>query len=343
MTRKAKKVKKKIYKSLAWAITFHKPTYLEWLDLKTKLNSQDIVKAIFSFEHGEMGCRPHLQGYLVFTIRRGCIQYLNNKRIHVEAATGNLQHNIDYICGVKKEYELGNVLYLKNINLPIYYKPASVLKLNQLYTWQRKLWNIVQRHAHSRMILWIWCEKGCSGKTEIARLLKYVRGCLILGGKAADMRNGVKNFSDLTDSYPCINIIDINREDMSSTSYGGAEDIKNRVFTNTKYEVDGVTGAYHSHVIIFSNSPPQMNKLSEDRLAIFEIVKEDMICTKIYDKYKYDLNMDELTTRELIFRESYLGYDFFIKDKFISNAFKVFEFDKTRKAVTVSPSLAGYQ
>lgn len=70
-------------------------------------------------------------------------------------------------------------------------------------------------------------------------------------------------------------IIDLTRRSTEFKSlYDSIEAIKNGFLCSTKYETDFLEMS-DSHIVIFSNKMPQLEKISSDRWKIYEIVDND--------------------------------------------------------------------
>ena len=222
----------------------------------------------------------------------------------------------------------------KNVNIPAWYTPASVLKLRDLYPWQRKIFNLVQRTPHSRLILYIYEKLGNTGKSSLAKMLSYVRGAIIVGGAAKDIYHGIKAYVDLNKLYPKILIIDASRTDKIKHLFKAIENVKNGNFFNEKFEGQLVKGAHPPHVIVFCNYELEhLDCLSLDRWFIAEINNYNLDIIRCKRSYLDIINFDNLHNDEIKHRELQFGYDFWLADKFITNNFEVF---KDRKPATPS-------
>lgn len=314
----------KKYRSKRWVFNLHKPQEEEWLALKKILDSNVVQSAVVSFEHGATGNTPHIQGYLERHERIYGRKWLGNDRADIRAARGSTRACIRYTCGVDKEHELNNIMYLKKIEMPRDMIKPDVFILKDLYPFQRIIWNICNRNPHHRMIYWIFDESGSKGKTEIGRLLSYTRGAIILSGGREHIKHGIVNFmSHKHSKYPRIMIIDLAREDQSKISFAAIEDVKNRLFFSTRYDSKGVKGINNVHIIIFSNSKPayynnkQRLNFSLDRWCVLRIENKKLVLEYIHSDYKSDIDASNLDNDEIKHREIFWGYDFFIKDNFI--------------------------
>lgn len=258
--------KKQISPAKRWCFTFH-------LDERNELSSivpenamsfdfiQTIDKnckvAIIGKELGEMGETPHLQGYVEFHNKIRPVSLGLNKKIHWEKAKGNKVSNIDY-C--KKE---GFVVFSKGV-------PLTIKLISPDFDWEQEILTIIQQEPDDRTIHWYW-GVGNLGKTSFCKYLTVKHDAIALGGKGADMRNGVVEYSKTNGSTPELVLINVPRSfDCDYISYEGIENIKDMYFYSGKYEGGMICGA-NPHVFVFANEPPNINKLSGDRWVIREI------------------------------------------------------------------------
>lgn len=141
-----------------------------------------------------------------------------------------------------------------------------------LYPWQSRVLSMIEQEPNDRSILWLWEPDGNVGKTTIAKHLciKYPNKVLYMGGKAADVKYGIKSFLDNEENDLLIVIFDYVRSNEDYISYEAIESIKNGIFYNSKYESEMVV--FNSpHVICFANFAPETYKLSKDRWIVEQI------------------------------------------------------------------------
>lgn len=141
-----------------------------------------------------------------------------------------------------------------------------------LKPWQKNIIYTVSRKADDRDIYWLWSEGGGVGKTTFAKYLFCTqKDCIMLEGKAADIRNGILTYRQTNKRYPNIVVVNIPRcRDNQFVSWEGLENIKDMFFYSGKYEGGMICGP-NPHLIVFSNSYPQVPKMSADRWNIYEI------------------------------------------------------------------------
>ncbi len=130
------------------------------------------------------------------------------------------------------------------------------------YDWQKSVIKHVTGVPDKRKIFWIWEEKGNSGKTALAKHLVLKHNAIVVGGNARDAQYAIMKRVENKD-FPKIVIFDIPRS-QNKVSYKAIESIKNGLFFAPKYE-SSMCCFNIPHVLIFSNSKYEPEKLSMDR------------------------------------------------------------------------------
>lgn len=223
-------------------------------------------KYIIGREVGEQGT-PHLQGYINMSPhKKSCssfIKWLDNERIHIEPCKGSESQNVKY-CSKDGKFESN-----------FYEAPEPLEIIDEMLEWMKELENILLEKANKRAVYWIWEPIGGVGKSSFAKYLchKY-KATYIDEGKKADLINIIYNIKDINSKS--IIVIDIPRDNGNKISYKAIEQIKNGMICNTKYET-GMKLFNSPHVIIFSNSYPEIEKLSLDRWKIGEIKDKKLV------------------------------------------------------------------
>ena len=93
----------------------------------------------------------------------------------------------------------------------------------------------------------------------------------MLGGKSADMKNGIVEYKKTNGDTPELILINLPRSfDDKYLSYTGIEEVKDMCFYSGKYEGGMIVGNC-PHIIIFSNRLPNTNEMSNDRWNIYDI------------------------------------------------------------------------
>lgn len=208
---------------------------------------------------------PHLQGYLEFNTKLRPKSVFKNDRIHWEKAKGTRAQNIDY-CS--KE---GNVL----LKLPKE-RVIKTISKDMFYGWEKRIIKELNEEPDDRTINWYYSYGGGTGKTSFCKYLVVHEGAIVLGGKAADCRNGVIEYAKANNGKtPEKIIINIPRSFSSEyVSYEAFENLKDMLFYSGKYEGGMVCGNC-PHLYIFSNFEPELSKMSKDRWKIYDIEDEE--------------------------------------------------------------------
>lgn len=211
-------------------------------------------------EVGEMGT-PHLQGYLEFkTKRRPLSVFKFTNRIKWLKSRGTREQNLEYCSKDNLFFSIG---------LP---KPLKKLACEgNFYEWQLDIINILKNEPNDRDIYWYRGRDGNNGKTTFAKYLVRFHEAIILGGKSADMKNGIIEEIKSKGATPSLIVLNIPKSFNSEyLSYTGIEEVKDMLFYSGKYE-GGMVDGNPPHLIIFSNCYPDIDKCSEDRWQIYDI------------------------------------------------------------------------
>lgn len=152
---------------------------------------------------------------------------------------------------------------------------ASVRRLNaleqlreeykdvRLKVWQQAILNTIQEPVHPRTIHWYWESTGGVGKTWMS---KY----LVANHQAFRAENGKSNDIKYAYSGEKVVVFDFTRSQTEHINYEIIESIKNGCYFNCKYE-SGMRIFPSPHTFCFSNSPPDLSKMSADRWHIVQI------------------------------------------------------------------------
>lgn len=216
---------------------------------------------IIGKEKGKMGT-PHLQIYVHFAKKKrfSAIKKVCD-RFHIEVTKGNRLQNLIY-CSKEGDYET-------NCRIPRPLKPLACE--NNLYDWQKDICEIMNQEPDDRTIHWIWSDSGNVGKTTFCKYLHRTYGAICLGGKSADMKNGIIDYFNKNGHCPEAIVINLPRSfDNNYLSYTGIEEVKDMFFYSGKYE-GGMVDGNCPHLIIFSNEPPDYSEMSQDRWKVKKI------------------------------------------------------------------------
>jgi len=224
------------------------------------------IKWIFEFE--DEGT-PHMQIYAEKEDRfRPFAVWPKDWGIHWEAAKGDRKANVKY-CS--KDHGRDRTMCFWE---PACMKPPRrmvVLADGDMYPWQQSLRGVLRGEPGPRTVYWVFGRDGGEGKTTWAKKMCVEEGAIMLGGKAADVKNGIVTYNkDMGDTPEAI-IINVPRsQDMAYVSYQGIEDCKDMCFYSGKYE-GGMVCGMPAHVIVLANEPPDESKMSKDRWSVWEI------------------------------------------------------------------------
>lgn len=250
--------KRRVVPSKRWCFTWNNypSDALETLETVFKDLS---IEYVVGREVGAEGT-PHLQGYIEASQKIRPVEKLKlSPAIHWEKCKGDRGQNVEY-CTKDGQYVHSLAL-----------KPPRKLKLiTPREGWQQDVVNLVQTEPDDRSIYWYWETTGCVGKTQICKYLSVKHGAIALGGKGADIRNGVVEYTKTNGKTPDTVVVNLVRSNEQFVSYEGLENIKDMYFYSGKYEGGMVCGP-PPHLIIFANFPPDTCRLSQDRWHITEL------------------------------------------------------------------------
>lgn len=143
----------------------------------------------------------------------------------------------------------------------------NVVKYENLYPWQKFVLKKLETQPREQ-ILWITDTVGLKGKTELAKYLRFNLGAFYTTGGL---------FKDVNYEYDFQKIIvfDFTRHfNKEMVNYGLMEQFKNGIIKSSKYESCEKT-AFNIKVIVFSNSAPDYNQMSDGRIV--EINLQDTV------------------------------------------------------------------
>ena len=253
--------------------------------LREEFAKEEYIIAVVAIEYGKQGCHPHLQGFFHMKKAKRMRKYLKNlinDSIHVEVMISTIAESLRYVYAMDKPYELGDIIIEKldgkQGKRPYGYVEAQIIREDSLYGWQKWIWNKVQNLSEPRIVYWFWEEKGATGKTELARLMAFKQGAIVVGGKSKDIFYGITQMTERNQRAPPIVMINIPRSQIDRIDYGAMEAIKDSVFYSGKYESGMHLSKTFPHVFVFANIPCPPGKLSEDRILMHHIDNTDKKC-----------------------------------------------------------------
>jgi len=156
--------------------------------------------------------------------------------------------------------------------------------IEKLYTYQEDVLHMLESPPDSRKIQWYWeggregCPRGGNvGKSALCKIIVLEKAALYMSGAkegcicaVADWING--DAERKVDPKPLdVVIFDIPRCNVGGVSYSAIEGIANGMVFNAKYH-SGMAVFNRPHIVVFANTPPNWEKLSDDRWEVCEIV-----------------------------------------------------------------------
>lgn len=240
-----------------WAFTYFTEDPLEMETLESMLTN--ISEWIYGIETCPTTGKKHLQGYVEFKEKTRPIEKIKIPQIHWEKCKGTKEQNIIY-CS--KE---GNV----RTNIKLKKKLEDPMKGLELKPWQVEILNILNQPPDTRKIHWYWESNGKVGKTTFAKHLALTRGAIVLSGKSADIKDGVRRYLEKHDEVN-LAIFHYVKTQEEYISYEALESIKDGMFFSGKFE-SGMVLFNQPHIIILANFKPDTSKLSKDRWIIKNI------------------------------------------------------------------------
>lgn len=226
---------------------------------------------VFQYERGKENNRLHyhLLIYLKVKMRFSALQKIFGKSKIVFIKKGDLQRVRDYCC---KEDTRVTYPQFKWKGLQVvdtsYLITREDLRPRQIEIADRYIKD--EHPKWGRYIHWYWEAKGNWGKSVTATYMIDQMGAMEVDGACSDILCGITRWIEEFGNCPKIIVIDIPRISMNRVSYRAIEKIKNGKFFSGKYE-SGMKRFRKPHVIVFSNSAPELDSLSEDRWIIEEL------------------------------------------------------------------------
>jgi len=207
----------------------------------------------FSGEIGESGYK-HWQGVFSLKVK----EYMPTVK--------NLFPNSTHLEGCKHWWKAINYCMKIETHIEGPYDMNSIfLKLpDKLYPWQSDVIDIILNEPDDRTIHWFWEPKGCRGKTTLCKYLAVKHGAVVMNNC------GSRDGSYILPDAPRVVVINLTRSNEDFINYGLMEAIKDGLIFSPKYE--SCMKIFNSpHLLVFSNSPPDRNKMSDDRWNVHKL------------------------------------------------------------------------
>lgn len=225
------------------------------ISILKKMFDETCYMYVFQEETGDTG-NKHLQGVISCKkpTRDTAFGY---KCIHWEKPR-NIKECYGYCSDPKKR--TGDC-WSKNFDIP-----CPIAK--PTFTWSNEILNLLNTEPNRRTVIWVWSAKGGTGKSTFCEYLITDMDAVFLSkGKYSDIINIIYKTDMSNKKIVCF---DLPRNNGNKISYDAIESIKNGLICNTKFET-GYKRFKPPHVIVFSNSEPEYEKLSEDRWIVKNI------------------------------------------------------------------------
>lgn len=144
----------------------------------------------------------------------------------------------------------------------------------KLTFWQQRIiTHVLNAPDDDRLIWWFYEPYGGIGKTTFQKwIYQEYEGVIVLGGKAADMKNGVIEYEKKNGKLPKIILINFPKTfNMEYFSAPGMEEVKDMFFYSGKYEGGMVSGRPPKMIAMGNQGPPNVEELAADRWRIVRL------------------------------------------------------------------------
>nr|WAE42481.1 MAG: replication associated protein [Cressdnaviricota sp.] len=248
---------------------------IEDLNMFTNFCDTMTQNYIIGLEIGASGT-PHIQAYLDFKNARyrSSLSSMFKHKPHIELARGSVDEN--YIYCSKKQIHKTNIS--PPIKTKIQAKYANVIWKD----WQKEIIDLIETEPDSRTIYWYTDYIGNLGKSFLTKYLYITYDIEIVNGKATDIFNCLRvRMEKSPNKTPKAIIVDVPRCMDKYISYQAIEKIKDGLVYSGKYE-GGTILLDDVHIIVFSNSLPEQNQMSNDRWKIKELNSRERLLDGSY-------------------------------------------------------------
>lgn len=149
-----------------------------------------------------------------------------------------------------------------------------------LRQWQQELVAMLDLPPDGRHFLYIFERSGNVGKSWMASYLQATRGAFwTRPGKISDLAHAYQR-----EPIVVMDIVRTNVEGAVANVYGFTESLLDGSIFSPKYG-SCVKTFSPPHVVVFSNEPPDMSKMSKDRYVVYEI-ENDTLVSYTEDEWK---------------------------------------------------------
>lgn len=257
------------FQSCNWIMTYH--NYPEDIFEQIEQHLVPLCKKyVFGKEVGKSGKSPHIQGAFILKkkMRQSSIWKLFGTTFFLDKMGGSAKNfERDQAYCIKEG--LGHIT---NVKFPKPLKKLMCEDPENQRDFQKIAIKVIEQEADDRSIFWFW-GSGNIGKTEFGKFLHRKYGAICLGGKSADMKNGIIEYRKMNGILPERIVINLPRSfDKQYLSYTGIEEVKDMFFYSGKFE-GGMVDGNCPHLLIFSNEFPDIKKCSLDRWNVYNIDK----------------------------------------------------------------------
>jgi len=162
----------------------------------------------------------------------------------------------------------------------------------KLHQWQEKVLELLN-NQDKRKLLWIYDDKGNSGKTWLAKYLVVKQNAFYCrGGKIQDVAHAYKGEELI--------VFDFTRDSKDYIVYNTLESMKDNMIWSPKYD-SHLKLSKNNKVIILANFLPQVNKVSLDRWQILELFgdSQEELLTLELDVQTLKQQQDEKSCEEI--------------------------------------------
>lgn len=161
-------------------------------------------------------------------------------------------------------------------------KPLKLITPN--FWWQKDILNLIKTEANDRNIHWYWSEAGSVGKSQFAKYLVVEKNAVFCSkGEYADICYTIME-SNIEESG--LVVINLPRKTENKICYEALECLIDGLIYSPKYE--SKYKVFNSpHIIIFSNAPPKIENMSEDRFIITQIDSQEGYLREMLMNFEY--------------------------------------------------------